>query len=130
MRKLLLLLPLFIVYSCQENETLLKLLDSAQQLTIYIDKDVGNKRTRTFAMETKSKEEILKLADYISDENSPDYKCSYDGVIQLKTTKGDVEMKFNLRSDCKHIVYTVDGKRYTKKLTQDGWEFLKSLYNK
>lgn len=118
------------VFSCRDDVILSKITGETQKLTIYIDKDVGNKRTRTFKLETDKKVEIEKLAGYISDENSPDYKCGYDGIIELKTTKGDIIMEFNLRDECKHIVFTYENKRYSRKLTQDGWEFLKDLYNK
>ena len=121
---------MFFVSSCQDNEMLSKLIGETQKLSIYVYKNEGNKRTKNFILETDKKEEIEKLAGYISDENSPDYKCGYDGIIELKTTKGDVNMEFNLHNECKHIVFTFENKRYTKKLTQDGWEFLRDLYNK
>jgi hypothetical protein len=131
MKKIFILpLLMLVVLSCQDNGVLIKILSETQNLSVFIYKDEGNKRTKTLVYETGKRDEIEKFAAYISDESSPDYKCGYDGVIEMKTAKDMVEMSFNLQNECKHIVYIAEGKRYTKKLTEAGWKFLKSFYDK
>jgi hypothetical protein len=126
----LLLISLILISACNEDKLITKIFSETQKVSIYTYEDVGNKRTKSFVFGSDLKGEISKLAEYISSESSPDYKCGYDGIIELQTNRGNIDMEYNLMNDCRHIVFIYEEKRYTRKLTDAGWEYLKSLRKK
>lgn len=80
------------------------------------------------------KKEISEFADFISDENTPVYKCSFDGRIVFfmnddvaSGTKNSVAMDFSLQDDCIYIAYEYAGGLQTKELTDEGIAYLKKL---
>lgn len=81
------------------------------------------------------KKEISEFADYISEENTPVYKCSYDGRIVFfmseevaSGNKNSVAMDFSLQDGCVHIAYEYAGGLQTKELTEEGIAYLKKLH--
>lgn len=77
--------------------------------------------------ELTKKKDIRDFEDYISLEETPIYKCGYDGFIVFFTEHGSVRMDFNLSDDCTHVAYTYAGIFETRKLTPEGIEYLKSI---
>jgi hypothetical protein len=80
------------------------------------------------------KKEISEFADFISDKNTPVYKCSYDGRIVFfmnddvaSGNKNSVGMDFSLKDGCEHIAYEYAGGLQTKELTDEGIDYLKKL---
>lgn len=81
----------------------------------------------------KTKKEIKKILNFISDKSAPFYKGGYNGSIDfLKNGKSilDEKMEFNLSKDMKHIVFSYKKKLYSRKLTENGIKFLNELSNK
>lgn len=83
------------------------------------------------------KNEIAGFDDYISSENTPVYKCSYDGRIVffmnddvVSGNKNSVAMDFSLQDGCVHIAYEYAGGLQTKELTDEGIAYLRSLQTK
>ena len=81
------------------------------------------------------KGEIKKFADFISSEDVPVRKCDYDGQIVFfmdetiaAGAKNSVSMEFNLNGDCRHIQYMYADALQTKKLTDEGKEYLEKLH--
>jgi hypothetical protein len=88
-------------------------------------------------VDVTDKKEIKQFANYISNEDSPLYKCGYDGQIVFfmddesgATPKNSVAMEFNLQDDCAHITYQYAAALQSKKITGDGMKYLKSLQSK
>ncbi len=73
------------------------------------------------------KREIRKIANFITDEETPFYKCGYDGHMIFFTSVGSVRMNFNLQDDCNHVVYDYAGAIKTFKISDEGIAYLKQL---
>ena len=92
--------------SCGDDAVLKKIADQTTKLTISGYYTVGNKRTKEVVFETVNKDEIKKILGYITDEDTPENKCGYNGIIELKLKDGFMNMEFNTDDSCSRIVYT------------------------
>lgn len=109
---------------------ILKNSDSAE-IKFYAYKEARTDIKKQFTFKTK--EEIKKILDFISDKTAPFYKGGYNGSIDfLKNGKSILEEKieFNLSKDMRHIVFLYKKKLYSRKLTENGIKFLNELSNK
>ncbi len=128
------LLPLFLIAfffcSCGDDVIIQKIADESSRLVISGYYTVGDKRTKELVYQTEKKDDIKKVLGYISSEDSPQNTCGYNGIIELKSTKGFMNMEFNTEPGCIKIVYTYDDILYSKKITPDGISFINSLIKK
>lgn len=74
-----------------------------------------------------SKKEIKRIANFITDEETPFYNCGYDGYMIFFTEAGSVRMNFNFQDDCAHVVYDYAMSIKTYRLSDDGIAYLKQL---
>lgn len=134
MKLLLCLFILTLVFtSCNEsqNNVFKKILNETNSVKIYFYTDQGNKRIKTLAYSTEDSVSISKLNKYISHEETPFYKCGYDGCIELQSYDGKmIEMEFNLLKECMHIVFEYGHKLFSRKISEEGYDFLTSLRKK
>lgn len=87
-------------------------------------------------LEITDKSEIKKFGKFISDKDTPLYKCSYDGQLIFilssdiaNGNKNTITMEFNLQPDCTHIAYMYAEGLHTKELSEEGVAYLKRRRN-
>lgn len=85
-------------------------------------------------IEVTDKSEIKKFGSYISDKDTPLYKCEYDGqlifLLNNDVSSGDkntITMEFNLQPDCTHVAYMYAEGLRTKELSEEGVEYLRKV---
>ena len=78
----------------------------------------------------KTTDEIVKILGYITDEDSPQNTCGYNGIIELKLKEGFMNMEFNTGENCNRIVYTYQDLLFSKKISPDGISYLNKLIKK
>ena len=74
-----------------------------------------------------SNREIKRIASFITDEETPFYKCGYDGYMIFFTEHGSVRMDFNIQDDCAHVVYDYAMSIKTYRISEEGITYLKQL---
>lgn len=77
--------------------------------------------------DVNDKKEIRRIANFITDEETPFYKCGYDGYMIFFTDHGSVRMDFNLQDDCAHVVYDYAMTIKTFKISEEGITYLRQL---
>ena len=97
------------------------------QITYYNGEDAD-----TYYEITDGKD-IKKFTDYISSEDLPILNCSTEGRIIFfmdeevsAGEKNSVAMEFSLSPDCRQVGYTYQEVWQTKRLTDEGYEYLRS----
>ena len=129
-KSILLILICLIFISCGDNAVLKKIADQSSRLVISGYYTSGDKRTKNVVFETDKKDEIVKILGYITDEDSPQNTCGYNGIIELKLKDGFMNMEFNTDENCNRIVYTYQDLLFSKKISQDGISYLNKLIKK
>lgn len=84
-------------------------------------------------LEFTSKEEIAKIINFISKIPAPLYKCAYQGAIDIFKNGESIlneKMEFNISEDCQHIIFIYNTKLISRKITNDGINFLRMYYDK
>lgn len=77
--------------------------------------------------DVEDRKEIRRIANFITDEETPFYKCGYDGYMIFFTDQGSVRMDFNLQDDCAHVVYDYAMTIKTFKISEEGITYLRQL---
>ena len=115
---------------CEKVTEVTELVKNTEKIQIVMYHD----STSDTYFDITEKKEISEFSDFISDENTPVYKCSYDGRIVFfmndaiaTGNKNSVAMDFSLQDGCTHIAYEYAGGLQTKELTEDGISYLKKL---
>lgn len=83
-----------------------------------------------FQTEIAEPNDIKNIINFISDENSPFYKCGYTGTIDFMKNNASIldgTISFNLHQGCMHIVYIYNEKIFAKKITPEGIHYLNSI---
>ena len=127
---LILFISLIFISSCGDNAVLKKIADQSTKLTISGYYTIGEKRTKNIVYETDKKDEIMKILGFITDEDSQQNTCGYNGIIELKLKEGFMNMEFNTDENCNRIVYTYQDLLFSKKISQDGISYLNKLIKK
>jgi hypothetical protein len=131
MKKLsILFFTLLLISSCGDDAILQKIAGETSKLVISGYYSVGEKRMKTVVYETDKKDEIKKILGYITDEDSLRNDCGYNGIIELKLTKGFMNMEFNTDDNCNRIVYTYQDLLFSKKISPEGLTYLNGLIKK
>lgn len=85
-------------------------------------------------VEITERGDIKKFDNFVGSEDTPVYKCGYDGQIVFflypdvaAGTKNTITMEFNLQPDCTHMAYVFAGALQTKTITSEGIDYLQSL---
>jgi len=73
------------------------------------------------------RKEIRKFDEFITDEETPIYKCGYDGYMTFFTEHGSIRMDFNLQDDCVHVLYPYAQGLETRLISPSGVEYLLSI---
>lgn len=116
--------------SCGDDAVLKKIADQTTKLTISGYYTVGNKRTKEVVFETVNKDYIKKILGYVTDEDIPENKCGYNGILELKVKDGFMNMEFNTDDSCNRIVYTYQDLLFSKKISSEGITYLNKLIKK
>ena len=124
------LICIIFISSCGDDAVLKKIADQTTKLTISGYYNVGNKRTKEIVFETDKKDEIQKILGYVTDDDSPENKCGYNGIIELKIKDGFMNMEFNTDNNCNSIVYTYKDLLFSKKISSEGITYLNRLIKK
>jgi len=116
------------LYSCADTEVEIfqKEVIEADKIKIYFyDVTTGRveNQDRVFTIENKT--DIEKYKDLFTNEDVPIYKCGYTGLIEFfKTEKSIKSMEFNLNPECRHIVFTIRERAFSKSLSEGGFHLL------
>lgn len=118
---------------CEKVTEISELIKNTQKIQVVFYNDT---LPDTF-VDITDKKDIKKFNNYITNNDTPVYKCGYDGQLVFfiddeegAQPKNSVAMEFNLNPDCIHIAYQYAGALQTKQLSDDGIQFLISLQNK
>ncbi len=88
--------------------------------------------TKVKEIEIKDTLEISNIAQFITSKNAPFYKAGYHGKIILLDKNGilliEDGIEFNIYQECKHCVFMINNKIYSKKLSDKGLEYLINVY--
>ncbi|MBC8046010.1 MAG: hypothetical protein H7Y00_04395 [Fimbriimonadaceae bacterium] len=118
-------LPVIIIYlftTCNTTSTeISELIKQTDKIQIVL-----NEKPDKY-LDITERKDIRKFNDYITEDDTPYFKCAYDGHLTFFTKDGSVIMDFNVSDDCAHIIYTYAGELRSKKLTPKGLEYLKSV---
>ena len=126
------LLLLICVVSCS-NSKISKIIQNTSviQIELYGCKDGHITTVKT--IDITDRNSISQLSECLSNSNAPMYKAGYHGKINLYDQNNKLLIKdgieFNIYPDCKHYIYIINGKLYSKKLSTFGFKYLNSLYN-
>lgn len=89
--------------------------------------------TETF-VDITDRSEIKEFDSFVSDENTPLYKCGYTGKMvfflypdMAPPGKNTISVEFNLDESCRHVAYYFDEGLQTKAITDKGFDYLNSL---
>ena len=115
---------------CEKVTEITELTKNTESLQIVFYNDsIPNK-----IVEITDKSEIKKIGKFISDKDTPLYKCSYDGQIIFVLNndvaigkKNTITMEFNLQPDCTHVAYMYAEGLHTKELSEEGVEYLRKV---
>lgn len=131
MKNILILFTCLLFFSsCGDDAVLKKIADQTTKLTISGYYTVGNKRTKEVVFETVNKDYIKKILGYVTDEDIPENKCGYNGILELKVKDGFMNMEFNTDDSCNRIVYTYQDLLFSKKISSEGITYLNKLIKK
>lgn len=103
------------------------LLDEVSQVTIVVYTK-GGKKVEVLA--TKEKRVVNQLTTFITSKKAPLYKCGYSGEITFYTAKGIIAGEYNHSTDCGHIVFLINGELVSRRLSEEGLNYLKKLADK
>jgi hypothetical protein len=120
-----LILFVALLCSCAPDTPLGKPFYEANKIKVLI----GSDNAPEVHYETNNVEKIKEWLEYINESDSSVLgNCNYEGTLVLYFTETDSNlMRFSLNNSCRQITYNVDGKQYTKPLTQKGIDYLESL---
>ena len=120
------------LYSCANTEVEIfqKEVKETDKIKIYFYDSITGKISSPEKIVTiEDKVEIEKYKDILTNENTPPYKCGYTGLLEFfSKSKTIISTEFSLNPDCRHIVFTLRGRAFTKKLSDDGFNLLKNKY--
>lgn len=118
-----------ILYSCANTEVEIfqKEVKDTDKIKIYFyDSITGKIENPNRIITIEDTKEIEKYMNIFTNEDTPQLKCGYTGLIEFfqkgKTIKS---MEFNLIPECRHIVFTLRGRAFTKKISDSGLNVLK-----
>ncbi|MBK6729640.1 MAG: hypothetical protein IPG60_01325 [Bacteroidetes bacterium] len=106
---------------CSEVSEVDELAKQTERIQIVFTDDLLNYTDIT------DKKEIKRIANFITDEETPFYKCGYDGYMIFFTESGSVRMNFNIQEDCAHVVYDYAMTIKTFRISEDGIAYLTHL---
>ncbi len=122
---------------CEKVTEISELAKNTDKIQVIFYDESGNEAS---FIDITDKKEIRKFSSYISEMETPLYKCRIDGrlifFLNEESARGNynsVDMDFNLEDDCHHVAYEYSGRLQTKKMTDKGIDYLRSLkanYNK
>lgn len=115
---------------CEKVTEITELSKNTESLQIVFYNDsIPNK-----IVEISDKSEIKKFGKFITNKDTPLYKCDYDGqiifILSDDVSSGDkntITMEFNLQPDCTHVAYMYAEGLRTKELSAEGVEYLKKV---
>ncbi len=122
-----------ILYSCANTEVEIfrKAVKDTDKVKIYFyDSTTGKIGSQDRIFTIEEKEEIEKYKNIFTNEDTPQYKCGYTGLLDF-FEKGETikSMEFSLNPECRHIVFTLRGRAFSKKLSDEGINLLKIKFN-
>jgi hypothetical protein len=131
MKNILFLLAFSLLFfSCSDDVIIKKIADESSKISISGYYTVGDMRTKQLVYETEKKDDIKKILGFISSEDAQQNNCGYNGIIELKLSKGGfMNMEFNT-SDCNKIVYTYEDIIYSRRITPEGIAFINGYLKK
>lgn len=106
---------------CEPVTEVSELVKQTERIQVVFNTNLGDYTDIT------SKQQIRKFKSYITDEPTPIYECGYDGYLLFFTEAGSVRMDFNLMDDCQHVIYDYGQSIETRKLSDEGLEYLRSI---
>lgn len=132
-RAILIAICFVILYSCADTEVEIfrKEVKDADKVKIYFyDKTTGKIGSQDRIFTIEEKEEIEKYKNIFTNDDTPQYKCGYTGMLDFFSEGETIKsLEFNLNPECRYIVFTLRGRAFTKKLSDDGLNLFITKFN-
>ena len=122
-----------ILYSCANTEVEIfqKEVKDTDKIKIYFyDSITGKIGGPDRIITIGDKGEIEKYKNIFTNEDSPEYKCGYTGLLEFFRKDETIKsMEFNVNPGCRHIVFTLRERAFSKKISEDGLNLLQINLN-
>jgi len=127
MKRAFIFITLIILSGCSgQHKKLNRIIEKATKAEVFVfDKGIDQNGVRAY--ETSDPARIKQFKNYFTNKHTPQYKCGFSGKIVFSSGRKDINVLFNLDSNCTHIAYMIDYNLYTMKLSEKGLEFLKTV---
>ncbi len=122
MRIFIFVLLAFTVSSCSKSK-LEDVIDHTSAMEIRFSDSTGNV---IGIYKSNFSGEINLLNKYFTGDETPQFKCGYDGKIILKGSD-TTEVDFSLKNKCQHISFLFEGNVYSEDISLEGIGYLKKL---
>jgi hypothetical protein len=123
---------LVFLYSCADTEVEIfqKEVKDADKIKIYFyDSITGKIGSPVRIITIEDKAEIENYKDLFTCEDVPQNKCGYTGLLEFfKTGKPIKSMEFNLNPECRHIVFILRGRAFSKNISENGFILLNNKF--
>ena len=127
-------LSLFIYSSCSNSivSSFKKELKDSDKIKIYFYKsDTSAAGKFESIVNIDDKNEIQNFINCISEQDAPFYKCGFTGSIEFfKNNLSVINMEFNIKPDCRHIIFKFRETMFSKDITDDGIKLINKYYEK
>jgi hypothetical protein len=127
MRKVLFITTLILLAGCSgQHKKLNKIIEKSTRVEVFVF-DKGSNQNGAKAYESTDPARIKQFEAYFTDKHTPQYQCGYSGKVVFSSEKKNINIMFNMDSNCTHIAYMIDYNLYTMELSKKGLEFLKTV---
>jgi hypothetical protein len=129
---LLLSAVFFIFYSCSNpvEDKLDDISGNADKVEIFFyNGKENNIDDRSKIIILNERDQIKYLFSFISEDDSPEYKCGYNGSIKFyNNNAGIFDTEFNIEIECSHFSFVLNDELYFKKMKGEGRSYLEDLF--
>lgn len=124
----------FLISSCTDSivTSFKKTIKDTDKVKIYFyNSDTSKIGKYESIVNIDDKDDIQKIINSISEEDRPFYKCGFTGSIEcFKNKVSLINMEFNVRPDCRHIIFNFRETMFSKNISDEGINLINQYYEK
>jgi hypothetical protein len=129
--RLLIFILSFILFSCDNSveDKLEDITENSDKVEIFFYNGMeSNIDDKSKIVVISDKNEIERIMKFVSSEDTPEYKCGYNGSISFfKENVLLLEMEFNIEVQCNHFSFILNSAIFYKEMTGEGRSYLENL---
>jgi hypothetical protein len=127
MKQSLLLIMLVLIFGCSgQHKKLNKMIEKSTKVEVFVfEKSTGQNGIKAY--ESNDQSRIQEFKNYFTSKHAPSYQSGYNGKIVFTFGKKNLNVLFNLQPETTHIAYMIEYNLYTRQLSKEGVEFLKTV---